>query len=511
MKRLLFILIIVFGAFVFFSFLAKTEYGTTSDFDVFYDEDLPESLIIVDDVTKRLGEAGYEVHRHSFAPGDISRLVMSHPDALFITWKPVTCEFYKLDTSSYLLVKVAVGTGPEVKYRLTGDEFDDILHNYTHHSGSRKGIRIISYQDITLDKRPLPVDGIMPSLYSIRTGTYSKVYRAYLHTRDGGIFDSRDGDDLIYDFGGWMERAFSIIAGGDIMLARGTGAYMKKHGYTYPFKKIAGEIEKHDISVANLESPLSTGGEKFFPLKGIYFRADPRAIDGLILSGFDVLTLANNHALDWGVGAISDTMDLLKRKGIQYTGVGVSRSEALVPAVIHEGETSIAFLSYNDIYPYRVGEAGNRMMTLTIDEGSIGREISRVRDKYDILVVLIHCGTEYMDHPEQKKVQKLRRFIDLGADVVLGTHPHVIQDIELYGGGLIAYSLGNLVFDQNWSKATSLGLLLEISFIGDNPVYYDPKFVYIENAQAGIISSEKAESILSSLKSERREYAYAER
>ena len=150
-------------------------------------------------------------------------------------------------------------------------------------------------------------------------------------------------------------------------------------------------------------------------------------------------------------------------------------------------------------------------MTLTIDEGSIGREISRVRDKYDILVVLIHCGTEYMDHPEQKKVQKLRRFIDLGADVVLGTHPHVIQDIELYGGGLIAYSLGNLVFDQNWSKATSLGLLLEISFIGDNPVYYDPKFVYIENAQAGIISSEKAESILSSLKSERREYAYAER
>jgi poly-gamma-glutamate capsule biosynthesis protein CapA/YwtB (metallophosphatase superfamily) len=517
MKRLYLVLILVAGAFVFFSFLAKTDRRNgegpngNKDISVFYDAGLPESAVIVQDVEERLEEAGYEVQSRSFDPVEISRFVMSHPDALFITREPAECNLYEMESYRYLLVKVMVEKKASGTGSVTGDEFDDILLDRGTGSVSRKGHRVISYQDLTLEQRPLPVDGVLPSISNIRNGSYSKAFRAHLQVTEGELFHSGAAQELLYDFGGWLDRSFTIIAGGDIMLARGTGKYMRRHGYSYPFLDIAREIDKHDISVANLESPLSSGGKKFFPFKGIYFRAAPGAIEGLTFSGFDVLTLANNHALDWGVGAISETMDLLQKEGIQYTGVGRSREEALTPAVVYVGGTSVAFLSYNQIYPLSVDEPGACMITLSIDDESIEEEIGKIKRKYDLLIVLVHSGIEYMKHPEEEKIKRMRNLVDLGADVVLGTHPHVIQDIEIYRGGLIVYSLGNLIFDQNWSEDTSLGLLIEISFIEGRPVCYDPKVVHINNAQARIITNDDAESVLLSLYSERRRYAYAKR
>jgi poly-gamma-glutamate capsule biosynthesis protein CapA/YwtB (metallophosphatase superfamily) len=519
MKRLYFVLVLFVGAFVFFSFLAKTDKRNADlegledqkDIFVFYEENLHGSDVVVEDVTQQLEKLGCSVRSYSFDPAEIVRFVLSHPDALFITKQPVECTLYEMEQFSYLLVKVAVSKDSFSNLRLTGEEFDDLLHKRGLLSGSARGIRIISFQELTLEQYPLPVDGIQPSIYNIRTARYSKIYRAYLQVMKGGIFDSRVGERLLDDFGGWLDRSFSIIAGGDIMLARGTGKYMEKYGFCYPFLEVAAEIGKHDIAVANLESPLSSSGKMFYPFKGIYFRANPEAVTGLTCSGLDVLTLANNHALDWGVDGILDTMEILRREGIQHTGVGSSRNEALKPALVNVGGINVAFLAYNDIYPYAVNEAGTRMMTLSIDKDSIKREIGKIQDMCDILVVFVHSGTEYITHPEAEKVEKFRFFVDCGADVVIGTHPHVIQDIELYRGGLIAYSLGNLIFDQNWSKDTSLGLLLEISFIGECPVYYDPQVVYIQNAQARIITDGVAKAVLSSLYSERRGYAYAKR
>jgi len=91
----------------------------------------------------------------------------------------------------------------------------------------------------------------------------------------------------------------------------------------------------------------------------------------------------------------------------------------------------------------------------------------------------------------------MRELIDSGVDVVLGSHPHVVQGVEVYKGGLIAYSLGNLIFDQNWAKETRMGLLLEISFLGERPVYYIPKVVSIDESQAKIIENNDSEYILS--------------
>ena len=102
-----------------------------------------------------------------------------------------------------------------------------------------------------------------------------------------------------------------------------------------------------------------------------------------------------------------------------------------------------------------------------------------------------------------EKIRKMRRLIDAGVDVVIGSHPHVVQGIEVYKDCLIAYSLGNLIFDQSWSKETSLGLLLEIAFLGSRLVYYRPQVIWIEKSRARIIENDEAKYILSYLNFEK--------
>ena len=512
MQRLGLVLFLFSGAFVFFSFLANTDGTEKGDLLVFYDGGMTENDTIVAHVTERLEEAGFSVRVHEFDPDNISHFLMSHPEALYLTENPVDCPLYDLVGHDYLLVGVAVGAPSTGKQGLTGVEYDEILMRQSgHKQGRTKATAILSYPELDFNRIPVAVDGVLPSLYNIKSGIYPKVYKAYMYTSKGGLFDSEDGEKLLYDFGGWLADAFSIIAGGDIMLARGTARYMERYGHTYPFQKIAEEIKKCDIAVANLESPISSRGSLFSPFKGIYFRAEPGALQGLVFSGFDVLTLANNHALDWGAQAIEDTMKLLEHEGIRHTGVGPTRSEALDPAVLNVKGTSIAFLSYNCIYPFTVGTQENRMVTLTLDEGSLKQEIEAAKSGHDLLVVLVHSGKEYLLHPEEEKVRVLRKLVDYGADIVLGTHPHVIQDMEIYRDGLIFYSLGNLIFDQNWSEETSRGLLVEMSFIGNRPVSCDTRVVQIEHTQAGIMEPGEAEQVLSTLYSERSRYAYAKR
>ena len=509
-QRLWLVLFLFSGAFVFFSFLANTEGKGKEDLLVFYDSGITENGVVVEHVTECLEEAGYSVRAHEFDPDAISHFLLSHPSALYLTQDPVDCPLYELSSNDYLLVCVAARSPSTRRDGLTGEEFDEIMGR-GQKPGRTKDLAVLSYPDLDLDHLPVAVDGKLPSLYNIRTGIYPKMYRACMYTAREGLFDSENGNELLYDFGGWLKEAFSIIAGGDIMLARGTARYMERYGQTYPFQKIAEEVAKCDISVANLESPISSRGSKFSPFKGIYFRADPISLHSLAFSGFDVLALANNHALDWGVQAIEDTMMLLEQGGILYAGVGPTRNEALKPAVVNVNGTSVAFLSYNCIYPFTVGGSKNRMVTLTLDEERTEQEIAAVKSEHDVLVVLVHGGTEYLLHPEEEKVRMLRKLVDFGADIVLGTHPHVIQDIEVYRDGLIFYSLGNLVFDQNWSLETSRGLLVEISFIGDRPVCCDTRVVQIEHTQAGIMEPDEAEQVLSTLYSKRSRYAYAKR
>ncbi len=225
-------------------------------------------------------------------------------------------------------------------------------------------------------------------------------------------------------------------------------------------------------------------GRKFSPDKGIYFRADPGVLRGIAGSGIDFLSLANNHSLDWGPYALEDTMNALENAGIRHAGAGKTADKAFKPAVFSVRGTRVAIIALNDVYPFTCSEPGASAMTTSLRDGALDAKIRELDAGHDVLIASVHAGVEYDRKQEEHKERAFRHLVDLGVDVVFGHHPHVVQGIEIYKGRVIAYSLGNFIFDQSWSAETSEGLLLEVGFSGERPLYINPMPIIIQGAQA---------------------------
>ncbi|HUO75852.1 MAG TPA: CapA family protein [Candidatus Paceibacterota bacterium] len=226
---------------------------------------------------------------------------------------------------------------------------------------------------------------------------------------------------------------------GDIMLSRSVGdAMLRRNDFDWPFERIASVTAAADLTFGNLETPISTRGTPHGC--GYCFRADPRVVDGLRYAGFDVLSVANNHSHDYGSDAFADTLQYLASASIDPVGYG--------PAVVRTvGTTRIGFLAYT--YP--------------LDEARITADIAAARPQADVLVVSFHAGTEYETVHNALQERVYHAAIDAGADLVIGSHPHVVQDVERYKGKWIAYSLGNFIFDQTFSPLTMHGMLVDLT------------------------------------------------
>ncbi len=257
------------------------------------------------------------------------------------------------------------------------------------------------------------------------------------------------------------------------MLDRGVLYKAKQNSdYRFPFLKIKDRLSEADILFGNLESMISDKGhDQGGPFS---FRAPPEMMEGLIFAGFDVLSIANNHSFDWTVRALVDTKERLQAEDITPIGGGLT---AYDPKVIEKEGEKIAFLGYT-----AVGSPG-WAATETVpgvawytDEKMI-EGIKKANELADLVVVSIHYGVEYQKEPnaEQKRISKLA--IDSGADLVIGHHPHVIQPVEEYGGGIIAYSLGNFIFDQGFSEETMQGLLLEVMIKDGGIIGYEKEII----------------------------------
>ena len=253
---------------------------------------------------------------------------------------------------------------------------------------------------------------------------------------------------------------------GDIMLDRGVESMVKKEGrgnFKFPFLKISNYLSKADILFGNLESIISNKGRK---IGSIYsFRAEPEAIEGLTFAGFDIVSLANNHALDYTSEALKDCFSRLKKAGISYVGAGDNGKEAFSLKIKEAKSAKIGFLAFTNLGP-EVWRAGKDSPGIAwIDEESIEdiKEIVKdAKEKVDVLVVSLHAGQEYEKEPNSFQVSFSKNCIDSGADLVIGHHSHVVQPVEKYKDGWIAYSLGNFIFDQDFSEETMKGLLLQV-------------------------------------------------
>ncbi|HUW21230.1 MAG TPA: CapA family protein [Candidatus Bathyarchaeia archaeon] len=242
----------------------------------------------------------------------------------------------------------------------------------------------------------------------------------------------------------------SLVVTGDVMLARSVTTKMRAlDNFAYPFTETAAVLKEADLTLINLESPF--GSNCSSTDTGMVFCADQQAIEGLIKAGVDLVSLANNHVLDQGEAGLSETIQLIKQNFM--TPVGLRD-----PAFLEVNGVKLVFLAYNAVNPQST-------LVSWADPAVIESEIKRFSREADVLVVYFHWGQEYAETPrsgsgspfDPKKLA--HQAIDAGADLVLGSHPHVVWDNEWYNGKLIVYSLGNFVFDQSWSQETQKGTL----------------------------------------------------
>ena len=227
----------------------------------------------------------------------------------------------------------------------------------------------------------------------------------------------------------------SLVALGDIQLGRKIFAEMvDRNDYAFPTRRVKDTLIEADIAVGNLESQI-------FPwcpvlTKGMRLCARSRAVESLTHAGIDVVSVANNHSNDFGKKAFDTSVGLLKKNGIAVAGVG-SR-----PALVERNGVRFAFLAYSPV---------DRRISLK----RITSNIRAARNRADVIIVLVHWGVEYTNEPDEAQIALAEFMAEQGADLIIGSHPHVVQPMVKLRDATVAYSLGNFVFDQMWSNATS--------------------------------------------------------
>lgn len=257
-----------------------------------------------------------------------------------------------------------------------------------------------------------------------------------------------------------------LYAVGDVSLGRGIGNSVKKRGADYPFSAISATLQQADIVLGNLESILGDSGDKpRFPGKPYNFLAPLDSAVALKHAGFDVLSLANNHALDYGETAIKKTADALKGANILFFGAGKDLKEARTPAIVTIKGIRFAFLGYGIGHSSDVYATAKRGGVAPVRSDYIKKDIAAIKGTADVVIVSLHWGFEYKDTPEKWQRNFARNIIGWGADAVIGHHPHVMQGIEIYKGRPIAYSLGNFLFDQK-DHGTDSSVILALEFTG---------------------------------------------
>jgi poly-gamma-glutamate capsule biosynthesis protein CapA/YwtB (metallophosphatase superfamily) len=261
-----------------------------------------------------------------------------------------------------------------------------------------------------------------------------------------------------------MQDEVTIAAVGDLMLGGRAEPLLNEFGPDYPFVDVMPFLAKADVVVGNLESSISTRGTAM-ENKKFTLRAGPIAAQALKKADIRVVTLANNHSMDFGPLALRDTLTVLNENDILYTGAGMDLEDARSPAFLKIKGNKIAFLSYSLTFPLEFFASEGRPGTAPGYADFVKSDIEKARTSADLVVVSFHWGAELMTAAKDYQVELGHKAIDWGADLVLGTHPHVLQELELYRGHLIAYSLGNFVFGSE-SNRTNDGIILLLTFQG---------------------------------------------
>ncbi|MFX0539678.1 CapA family protein [Ornithinimicrobium sp. Y1847] len=265
----------------------------------------------------------------------------------------------------------------------------------------------------------------------------------------------------------------TVLFAGDLMLGRSIGDLILAEGSDAPWEGIAEELAAADLRVGVLETAVGTAGEaedKIFT-----FQAPPEAADSVAAGGFDVVTLANNHSYDYGAEGLLETVELVSAAGVEHVGAGVDDEAAHAPVVVEAEGVELAFLGYVSVpddwtgYQNRAWAAGDQSPGVAwADPDLIAQDVARLAGEVDHVVVLLHAGDEGSTVVNEVQVAAAEAAFEAGASAVVGSHPHVLQGYRYADETLVAWSLGNTVFDGFGDYPESLRTaLLSVTFTND--------------------------------------------
>ncbi|OAB43634.1 CapA family protein [Paenibacillus antarcticus] len=242
---------------------------------------------------------------------------------------------------------------------------------------------------------------------------------------------------------------------GDMIFSGKVEGKLKQEGYDYPFKYVGDLFQKDDLTIANLETPVTTAGVGATN-KQYVFKSSPKALDALKKGGMDAVGLANNHILDQGVPGLLDTLKHLEESKLQYAGAGKNAEEAYAPEYFTRQGVKIALVAVSRVVPDTEWFAtkGKPGVASAYDPTAALQSIAKARKNADIVIVMAHWGIERALTPNVNQTQLAHQFVDAGADLVIGSHPHVLQGLEQYKGKWIAYSTGNFIFTKSATPST---------------------------------------------------------
>lgn len=247
--------------------------------------------------------------------------------------------------------------------------------------------------------------------------------------------------------------AIRLVAGGDVLLCRNIPGILASAGIDSAFRDVQPLLDKADIALVNLECVLSGCGEFFDKgeSRPYYYRAPPAMAEVLVKSGITAVTVANNHAMDFGPEALAEQAGILAQTGIACAGSGADAEQAMQASYLRVGQYVVALLSFaTDQEPLAAGESRWGIFQTELDRDAVRRvqpAIEAARECADVVIVSPHWGLNWKEAPSEEVRRLAWALIDLGADAVLGHSAHILQGVEVYRGKPIVYDMGTLLFD----------------------------------------------------------------
>ena len=297
-------------------------------------------------------------------------------------------------------------------------------------------------------------------------------------------------------------RSATISFVGDLMCHSTQFNYARVNADSFDFTVVYREVKPYlsepNLTVGNLETVIA-GEEKGY--SGYpYFNAPDDFVYALKDAGFDLLITANNHALDQGWDGVKRTIEVINENKIHRTGTYLSQEDRDSLRIFQINSIKIAILAYSENTNGNPIPKGKGFVINFIDEDLIQKDIDKARKKnVDVVLVHLHYGTEYNREPGEYQKDIVRKLIEMGADIIIGGHPHVIQPTEYFethnsklDSGFIAYSMGNFISNQRW-RYSDAGLILNIQIekniftdsVYINQVNYIPTWVFRGETKKG--------------------------